>query len=86
MFDSAPTPMGPRSHKEDDFMPSQDRRSPPPPALDATARAHIGEQLKEFYSSILTEPMPTRFQQLLDELEQKERAAGAAEGGKGPAP
>jgi len=78
--------MGPRSEKEDDFMSSQDRRPPPPPALDAPTRAHIGEQLKEFYSSILTEPMPSRFEQLLDELEQKERAARIAEAGKGPAP
>lgn len=55
-------------------MSSQDRRPPPPPALDEPLQAHIGRQLKKYYSAILTEPMPTRFEQLLDELEQKERA------------
>lgn len=54
-------------------MSSQDRQ-PPPPALDEPTQAHIGQQLKKFYSSILTEPMPSRFEQLLDELERRERA------------
>ncbi len=49
-------------------------RRPPSTSL---FQAHIGRQLKKYYSSILTEPMPTRFEQLLDELEQKERALKA---------
>lgn len=60
-------------------MSSQDRRPPPPPALDEPVQAHIGRQLKKYYSSILTEPMPTRFEQLLDELESKERALKQAQ-------
>lgn len=59
-------------------MSSQDRR-PPPPALDEPTQAHIGQQLKKFYSSILTEPMPSRFEQLLDELERKERSIKGAD-------
>ena len=38
-------------------------------------QAHLGEQLKRYFSSIVSEPVPDRFSNLLDELEKRERAA-----------
>lgn len=38
-------------------------------------QAHLGEQLKRYFSSIVSEPVPDRFASLLDELEKQERAA-----------
>lgn len=38
-------------------------------------QAHLGEQLKRYFSSIVSEPVPDRFASLLDELEKRERAA-----------
>ena len=56
------------------------RRSP---GLVEPVQAHLGEKLKEFYGSILSEPVPDRLTALLDELEKQERAALAtrAKGG-----
>jgi hypothetical protein len=58
-------------------MANQERPTTPRPALDENIQAHIGQQLKQFYNTILTEPLPGKFEQLLDELEQKERGAKA---------
>ena len=38
-------------------------------------QAHLGEQLKRYFSSIVSEPVPDRFSSLLDQLEERERAA-----------
>lgn len=46
--------------------------------LEADLRAHLGEQLRQVYGSVLTEPVPDRLTALLDELERRERAARAA--------
>ncbi len=43
--------------------------------LQQPVQAHLGEQLKRYFSSIVAEPVPDRFSSLLDELEKKERAA-----------
>ena len=48
------------------------------PGLAEPVQAHLGEKLKEFYGSILSEPVPDRLTALLDELEKQERAALAA--------
>ena len=45
------------------------------PELDTPVRAHIGDQLRKFYSSIVAEPIPDRLTELLNELEKKEREA-----------
>ena len=37
-------------------------------------QAHLGDQLKRYFSSIVTEPVPDRFASLLDELEKRERS------------
>ncbi|MFT4097181.1 MAG: NepR family anti-sigma factor [Rhodoblastus sp.] len=37
-------------------------------------QAHLGDQLKKYFSSIVSEPVPDRFSSLLDELEKQERA------------
>ncbi len=44
-------------------------------------QAHIGLRLKAFYDSVLSEPIPDRFAQLLDRLDSAE-ATGAAAGQK----
>ncbi len=53
-----------------------DRRQP--------IQAHLGDQLKRYFSSIVSEPVPDRFSSLLDELEKQERAGhtGRPEAGK----
>ncbi len=47
-------------------------------------QAHLGEQLKRYFSSIVSEPVPDRFSSLLDELEKQERVGlqGRPEAGK----
>jgi hypothetical protein len=50
-----------------------------PAGLAEPVQAHLGEKLKEFYGSILREPVPDRLTALLDELEKQERAALAAQ-------
>lgn len=56
-------------------------------------QAHIGLRLKAFYDSVLSEPIPDRFAQLLDRLDDAEArpgapsvdAAGATDGADGSA-
>jgi hypothetical protein len=36
----------------------------------------IGEELKSFYDGLVSEPLPDRFVQLLQQLEQREKAGG----------
>ncbi|MCB1533629.1 MAG: hypothetical protein KDJ44_02620 [Rhodoblastus sp.] len=56
---------------------SQDDKKP----LDGTGavrqpiQSHLGDQLKRYFSSIVSEPVPDRFANLLDELEKRERSA-----------
>lgn len=40
-------------------------------------QTHLGSKLREFYGSILAEPVPGRLTSLLDRLEQQERAGSA---------
>lgn len=54
----------------------QNRKPPGDKAeIDKPIQAHLGEQLKRYFSSIVSEPVPDRFSNLLDELERRERAA-----------
>lgn len=39
------------------------------PQLSADLQAHIGVRLKAFYDSVLSEPIPDRFAELLDRLD-----------------
>ncbi len=60
------------------------RMSDPKPASPRSVgiaepiQAHLGEKLKEFYGSILSEPVPDRLTALLDALETQERTALSA--------
>jgi hypothetical protein len=47
----------------------QSRRS-----LDVNARDKIGAQLRDMYNSVITEPVPDRFLDLLKSLEAKEKS------------
>ena len=51
--------------------------------IDQPIQAHLGEQLKRYFSSIVAEPVPDRFANLLNELEQRERSAKPSDPGKG---
>ncbi|MBV5263792.1 NepR family anti-sigma factor [Pinisolibacter aquiterrae] len=41
-------------------------------------QTHLGSKLREFYGSILAEPVPDRLTSLLDQLEKQERATAIA--------
>lgn len=57
-----------------------DDRSGAPP-LPRQAQDRIGDRLKQMYDSIVREPIPDRFVDLLARLEQQGKPA---EGGEGP--
>lgn len=40
-------------------------------------QTHLGAKLREFYGSVLSEPVPDRLTSLLDQLEKQERAASS---------
>jgi len=42
------------------------------PALPPKIQAQIGQQLQNYFSSVMTEPIPDKFVALLDSLEKKE--------------
>lgn len=41
-------------------------------ALEPRVQAHLGDQLRRYYGTMLAEPVPDRFKALLDELERVE--------------
>jgi hypothetical protein len=43
------------------------------PAIEPPIQAHLGDQLKKLYGSILSEPIPEKLTMLLDQLEKAER-------------
>lgn len=49
--------------------------------LSADLQAHIGVRLKAFYDSVLSEPIPDRFSELLDRLDAADTSKPASEGG-----
>lgn len=55
----------------DGARPGRDGRPMP-----ADLQAHIGVRLKAFYDSVLSEPIPDRFAELLNKLDAAERPAG----------
>lgn len=71
--------------KNDDDRPEKtfaDRRVDRP--LSPDLQAHIGVRLKAFYDSVLSEPIPDRFAELLDRLDSADATksgAGAKDGG-----
>ncbi len=44
------------------------------PGLGADVQKHIGNLLKVSFQDLLTEPVPDRFSQLLEQLEQAEKS------------
>jgi hypothetical protein len=65
---------------------SDKKETPERPALELPIQAHLGDQLKKLYGSILSEPIPEKLTQLLDQLERAERRereglAGTSDGG-----
>jgi hypothetical protein len=43
------------------------------PTLPHEVTAHIGEQLRAYYAELMSEPIPDRFVNLLNELGKKDR-------------
>lgn len=52
---------------------SEKKETPERPALEPPIQAHLGDQLKKLYGSILSEPIPEKLTLLLDQLEKAER-------------
>lgn len=52
---------------------SDNKKTPERPALEPPIQAHLGDQLKKLYGSILSEPIPEKLTLLLDQLEKAER-------------
>lgn len=52
---------------------SDKKETPERPGLEPPIQAHLGDQLKKLYGSILSEPIPEKLTLLLDELEKAER-------------
>jgi len=55
-------------------------------ALEPPIQAHLGDQLKKLYGSILSEPIPEKLTMLLDQLEKAEKKereglSGTVDGG-----
>ena len=69
-----------RAPLETDAMTRDKQTTPDKPALGQAVQSHLGEQLRQFYSSIATEPVPERFVSLLDEMERQERSRRANSG------
>jgi hypothetical protein len=57
----------------------------PVPSIETKLQAHIGRQLRQLYDQIVSEPVPDRFKELLDQLEQREAARGAGSDAGGDA-
>ena len=53
--------------------PKTDRSAVSPPALDPEfpMHAHVGRQLKAMFDEVVTQPLPERLQNLLDDLERQ---------------
>ena len=52
---------------------SEKKETPDHPSLEPPIQAHLGDQLKKLYGTILSEPIPERLTLLLDQLEKLER-------------
>ena len=52
---------------------SEKKDTPEQPSLEPPIQAHLGDQLKKLYGTILSEPIPERLTLLLDQLEKLER-------------
>lgn len=48
--------------------------TPRPAGIEDPIQTHLGAKLREFYGTILSEPVPDRLTSLLDQLEKQERA------------
>lgn len=48
------------------------------PALPTELQGQIGKKLREAYTELVTEPVPDRFVQLLQQLKNKEKQGGEA--------
>ena len=44
--------------------------------LSDEASQRIGQELKAYYDGLVSEPLPDRFVQLLQQMEQKEKSGG----------
>ncbi|EFL87756.1 NepR family anti-sigma factor [Ahrensia sp. R2A130] len=50
-------------------MNSNDDANEPKPVLEAKVQAELGKKLQQVYSDVISEPVPDRFLDLLQELE-----------------
>lgn len=53
-------------------LPAASARQVAEPGLDRSIQTHIGQKLQSFYGSLVDEPVPGRFEELLARLEGHE--------------
>jgi hypothetical protein len=54
-----------------DVREPRDHEQPADPKLDRAIQARIGDQLRAMYTELLEQPVPDRFRELLDKLDQE---------------
>lgn len=47
------------------------QRSTPQPGLQPQVQDHIGRQLRALYDDVLSQPVPDRFKELMERLDQR---------------
>ncbi len=52
---------------------SSPEKTPPPPAVGQDIQDHLGRKLKATYEDLVSQPVPDKFIQLLDELARREK-------------
>lgn len=66
-----------RTHNEKPDRRPEGLAKPATRPLSPDLQAHIGVRLKAYYDSVLSEPIPDRFAQLLDQLDAASEKDGA---------
>ncbi|MEN0040272.1 MAG: NepR family anti-sigma factor [Pseudomonadota bacterium] len=60
-------------------MDSENDASKPKPVLEAKVQAELGKKLQQVYSDIISEPVPDRFLNLLEQLEESSNSDKSSE-------
>ena len=79
MKETAGSPDEPDTKDEHDPKRGHGERKAVP--LEAAAQDRIGEKLREVYSDVMNEPVPDRFLELLNKLDEKSSGSSGSEQG-----
>lgn len=56
-------------------MDSENETEEPKPVLEAKVQAELGKKLQQVYSDVISEPVPDRFLNLLDQLDDSTKSS-----------